>query len=172
MKKYMFFSIKIKLSLMFMTLAYPVFSFQNPLDLYDFREPRTSGSWMIVNDEVMGGVSKSQLSRSSDGTLLFQGNVSLDLGGGFASVRYIFRTLNAENYNGILINIKGDGQIYQLRLRQQEQFDGVAFFQHFETVAENWLKIFYPLTIFKLATEEDFYQIIPSLIKEKFLKLD
>ena len=81
-EKNMVFSIKIKLSLLFMTLAYPVFSFQNPLDLYDFREPGTSGSWMIVNDGVMGGVSESQLSRSSDGTLLFQGNVSLDFGVG------------------------------------------------------------------------------------------
>ena len=75
MKKYMFYSKKINLSLLFMTLAYPVFSFQNPLDLYDFSGPQTSGSWVIINDGVMGGVSESQLSLSSDGTLLFQRNV-------------------------------------------------------------------------------------------------
>ncbi|HBM53372.1 MAG TPA: NADH:ubiquinone oxidoreductase, partial [Deltaproteobacteria bacterium] len=49
---------------------------------------------MIVNDVVMGGVSRSQLSLSSTGTLLFEGNISLDYGGGFASVRSVFNTLD------------------------------------------------------------------------------
>ncbi|RZO47159.1 MAG: hypothetical protein EVA80_02200 [Proteobacteria bacterium] len=88
---------------------------------------------MIVNDVVMGGVSRSQLSLSSTGTLLFEGNISLDYGGGFASVRSVFNTLDEENLNGILIMVKGDGKTYQLLVRQQKQFDGVAFFQRFET---------------------------------------
>ena len=125
-----------------MTHAYPVFSVQNPLDLYDFSGSQTSGSWMIVNDGVMGGVSESQLSLNSDEIILFHGNVSLDFGGGFAPMRSVFKSFNAYNYDGILILVKGDGQTYQLRLRQEEQFDGVAFFQHFETVAEKCLKIF------------------------------
>ena len=58
-KKYIFYSKKINLGLLFMTLAYPVFSFQNPLDLYDFSGSKTSGSWKIVNDGVVGGVSES-----------------------------------------------------------------------------------------------------------------
>ena len=45
-----------------MTLAYPFFSFQNPLDLYDFSGPKTSGSWKIGNDGVVGGVSETHLS--------------------------------------------------------------------------------------------------------------
>ncbi len=98
----MFYSKKINLGLLFMTLAYPVFSFQNPLDLYDFSGPQTSGNWMIVYDVVMGGVSECQLSLGSDETLLFQGNVSLDFGGGFASVRSVFKSFNAYNYDGIL----------------------------------------------------------------------
>ena len=57
---------------------------------------------MIVYDVVMGGVSECQLSLSSDETLLFQGNVSLDFGGRFASVRSVFKSFNAYNYDGIL----------------------------------------------------------------------
>ncbi len=91
----MFQSLKIYLSILAMTFAYPAFSFQNPLDLYDFSASKSSGSWMIVNDGVMGGVSRSQLSLSSTGTLLFQGNVSLNYGGGFASVRSVFKTVDA-----------------------------------------------------------------------------
>ena len=113
----MFYSKKNNLGLLFMTLAYPVFLFHEPLDLYDFSGPETSVSWMIVSDGVMGGVSESHLSLTSDGILLFQGNVSLDFGGGFASVRSVFKSCNAHNCDGILILVKSDGQIYQLRLR-------------------------------------------------------
>ena len=102
---------------MFMTLAYPVFSFQNPLDLYDFSGPKTSGSWKIVNDGVVGRVSESHLSDSSDGTFLFQENVSLDFGDVFASVRSVFKSFKAHNYDGVLILVKGDGQTYKYRLR-------------------------------------------------------
>ena len=87
-------------------------------------------------------------------------------------MRSVYKSFNAQNYDRIQIPLKGDGQTYQLRLRQQEKFDGVAFFQHFETVAREWLEIFYPLTIFKLAIEENFYQVAPYLTKERFLKLD
>ena len=75
----MFQSLKDYLSILFMIVAYPVFSFQNPLDLYDFSASETSGSWIIANDGVMGGVSRSQLSLRSTGTLLFQGSVSTRL---------------------------------------------------------------------------------------------
>ena len=137
MKKYMFYSKKFNLGLLFMTLAYPVFSFQNPLDLYDYSGPKTSGSWMIVNDGVVGGVSESQLRLRSDEIILFHGNVSLDFGGGFASVRSVFKSFNAYNYGGILILVKGDGQTYQHRLRQEEQFDGVAFFNILRQLQRN-----------------------------------
>ena len=50
MKKFMFYSTRINLSFLFINLAYPGFSLQSLMDLYDFREPRTSGSSMIVND--------------------------------------------------------------------------------------------------------------------------
>ncbi len=71
----MFQSLKIYLSVLAITFAYPAFSFQNSLNLYDFSASKSSGSWIIVNDVVMGGVSRSQLSLSSTGTLLFKGNI-------------------------------------------------------------------------------------------------
>ena len=73
---------------------------------------------MIVNDGVMGGVSQSRLSLDEQGALVFEGKVSLDYGGGFASVRSIVNQLDAEKYQGIFLKIRGDGNKYQLRLRQ------------------------------------------------------
>ena len=46
------------------------------------------GRWMVVNDGVMGGVSRSTIRRGDDvGTAVFEGTLSLENNGGFASVR-------------------------------------------------------------------------------------
>ena len=44
-------------------------------------------NWSIVNDDVMGGISKSFLSINEDENLIFKGYLSLENNGGFASSR-------------------------------------------------------------------------------------
>ena len=44
-------------------------------------------NWNIVNDDVMGGISTSYLSVSDEKNLIFNGNLSLENNGGFASSR-------------------------------------------------------------------------------------
>ena len=126
-----------------------VMAMQEPRDLYDFTHQETSGVWMIVNDGVMGGISESRLSLDQQGFLVFEGRVSLDYGGGFASVRSILNRLDADPYDGILIRFKGDGKRYQLRLRQGDRMDGVAYLRHFETKIGEWEEVFLPFHSFK-----------------------
>ena len=126
-----------------------VMAMQEPRDLYDFTHQETSGVWMIVNDGVMGGISESRLSLDQQGFLVFEGRVSLDYGGGFASVRSILNRLDADPYDGILIRFKGDGKRYQLRLRQGNRMDGVAYFRHFETKIGEWEEVFLPFHSFQ-----------------------
>jgi hypothetical protein len=137
------------LSLCLMLIASSTLSSEKILDLYDFNSLEKAGKWMVVNDGVMGGVSQSQLSLGGEGSLLFEGSVSLDYGGGFASVRSIVNQLDAHEYQGISIKIKGDGNKYQLRLRQTSKADGVAFFQHFQTEMGQWKEIFLAFNDFK-----------------------
>ena len=54
--------------------------------LIDFRSA-ARGDWNAVNDDVMGGRSSSSMRLTSDGSAVFEGEVSLDNNGGFASVR-------------------------------------------------------------------------------------
>ena len=126
-----------------------VMAMQEPRDLYDFTYQETSGVWMIVNDGVMGGISESRLSLDQQGFLVFEGRVSLDYGGGFASVRSILNRLDADPYDGILIRFKGDGKRYQLRLRQVDRMEGVAYLQHFETKTGEWEEVFLPFHSFQ-----------------------
>ena len=126
-----------------------IMAMQEPRDLYDFSHQETSGVWMIVNDGVMGGISESRLSLDQQGFLVFEGRVSLDYGGGFASVRSILNRLDADPYDGILIRFKGDGKKYQIRLRQGDRMDGVAYFRHFETKIGEWEEVFLPFHSFQ-----------------------
>ena len=137
------------LNVAFLISVNQVMAMQEPRDLYDFSHQETSGVWMIVNDGVMGGISESRLSLDLQGFLVFEGRVSLDYGGGFASVRSILNRLDADPYDGILIRFKGDGKRYQLRLRQEDRMDEVSYFRHFETKIGEWEEVFLPFNSFQ-----------------------
>ena len=52
-----------------------------------FESDECLASWTSVNDGVMGGISKGGFSRSEQGTLIFEGELSLEHNGGFPSIR-------------------------------------------------------------------------------------
>ena len=54
--------------------------------IFEFNSAATSGKWYTVNDDVMGGISKSNMELNDDGTATFLGQVSLENNGGFVQV--------------------------------------------------------------------------------------
>ena len=104
--------------------------------------------WYVVNDSVMGGVSNSQVTQTQE-SLLFTGNVSLDNNGGFASIRTELST-QSQNTKAIALRVKGDGQIYQLRLRTTNYLDGAAYTHSFKTVKNEWVDINFAQSDFTL----------------------
>lgn len=87
--------------------------------------------WRAINDGVMGGVSRGEMIQTEDG-LRFQGFLSLENNGGFASVRR-FLEINLEGVSGIRIRVRGDGRTYQMRIRQDESYDNIAWRMEFST---------------------------------------
>jgi NADH dehydrogenase [ubiquinone] 1 alpha subcomplex assembly factor 1 len=78
----------------------------------------SAASWLIVNDNVMGGVSRSVLEMHSDGYAVFSGTVSLRNNGGFASVRTQARNpADLSDFEGLSVRVLGDGKVYCLRVR-------------------------------------------------------
>ena len=59
---------------------------QHLAPVFDFRRLDETSDWRIINDTVMGGVSRSRFEATEDGAV-FTGEVSLDRGGGFVSMR-------------------------------------------------------------------------------------
>jgi hypothetical protein len=82
----------------------------------DFSNPNTLRDSWIVNDGVMGGVSQSSLRQDEDG-MFFEGMVSLENNGGFASMRSSVRFPQGTQL--IELIAKGDGKRYKLVLRTE-----------------------------------------------------
>ena len=116
--------------------------------LLNFRDIDNSGRWMVVNDSVMGGVSRSNVNIHPNGYLLFTGEVSTNYGGGFASIRTYFENLEINKFEGFILRVKGDGKIYQFRCRMGVNTHESAYRNYFQTNNEDWQEILLPLNEF------------------------
>jgi hypothetical protein len=80
----------------------------------DFTNPKTMRDCWVVNDGVMGGISQSTLRQDTQG-MYFEGLVSLENNGGFASMRSSAQFPAGTQMLELLA--KGDGKQYKLVLR-------------------------------------------------------
>ena len=64
----------------------------NPIS---FDAPGTVTDWLAINDAVMGGLSTGRFSYDPVGHAVFEGEVSLERNGGFASVLAVPGSLSA-----------------------------------------------------------------------------
>jgi monofunctional biosynthetic peptidoglycan transglycosylase len=87
-----------------------LFTTMTHAQLLDFTNPRIVNEMWVVNDGVMGGVSQSRISNDSEGAV-----VSLDNGGGFASVRSSI--VIPAGTLALNVTIRGDEKRYKLVLR-------------------------------------------------------
>lgn len=85
--------------------------------IYNFTVDDELKNWYVVNDGVMGGLSKGNLTITEEGHALFSGTVSLENNGGFSSLRHDFKSINSEKYTRLKLRVKGDGKRYQIRIR-------------------------------------------------------
>ena len=111
--------------------------------LYDFNTESKLENWFIVNDDVMGGVSKSKLFLDDEGNGVFQGRISTLNNGGFASVRFNCGRVISKNKKDIVIRIKGDKKKYQIRIKSNRN-DYQSYIMDFITSGE-WETIKIPL---------------------------
>ena len=100
------------LLLSFVTLL--LFTTMAHAQMLDFTNPHTLKEMWVVNDGVMGGVSQSRFSYDSEG-VLFEGAVSLENGGGFASVRSLI--VIPVGTSILNVTLRGDEKRYKLVLR-------------------------------------------------------
>jgi hypothetical protein len=116
--------------------------------LFCFDDAACVAGWCAIDDVVMGGRSRSRLRHDPAGHAVFEGEVSLANGGGFASVRSSALLLGAPGAQACLIELLGDGNRYKLNLRTDDAFDGVNYQAVLEPPPDRWAMLRVPLAAF------------------------
>ncbi len=104
--------------------------------------------WHAIDDVVMGGVSQSSLQPYSRGVACFRGVVSLEYGGGFASVRTEPRQWNTAGARAFVVRCRGDGRQYKFTVRTDAGLDGVQYQSRFQPPRGRWVEVELPITSF------------------------
>ena len=131
------------------------------IPLLDTNGKTSKIKWNIVNDTVMGGRSSSRWSKNSS-ALSFEGFLSLENNGGFASVRHDLDNINLSNTDGIFIKVKGDGRKYQFRIRSQAS-RWANYSQEFKTKKDTVQSFFLPYKDFKPSWRGRSVRNVPTL---------
>jgi len=114
--------------------------------LYGANDPQIT-AWQIVDDGVMGGLSKGNFkSDKKNGNLIFAGNLSLENNGGFSSIRSNSLLIDLSDFKGIRIKTRGDGRKYKIRLESDARYRlrTVSFQHEFTATKGEWSEVFIP----------------------------
>lgn len=120
-----------------------------PLELFDFGEPDAVNDWAPIDDRVMGGRSRSRLRHDAAGHAVFEGEVSLERNGGFASVRSRPGQRGKPQAEACLIEVRGAGRQYKLSLLTDDGFDSLNYQADFAPAGADWQALRLPLATFR-----------------------
>jgi len=135
------------ISAVLLLLGQVAFSAPSMKTVFDFESSPNAASWQIVNDDVMGGISRSSFTQTP-GAAVFQGEVSLENNGGFASVRSAPMAHQLSGTKALVVRVRGDGKRYKLTLRTESGFDSPIYQCAFSTRAGVWEEHRLPLRQF------------------------
>jgi hypothetical protein len=132
----------------------------------DFGSEKVDGGWYVVNDGVMGGLSQSRIAFTKD-AMIFQGNLSLENNGGFASIRTPWGNYDLSQFNKIVMRIKGDGRNYGFVLSNATRFYLPNYKHDIASKEDKWTTIELPLREFH---EEIVGRKTGKMVQEKNLE--
>lgn len=116
--------------------------------LYDFSDPAAVTEWGAIDDRVMGGVSSSRLKHDPAGHAIFEGIVSLDRNGGFASIRSSPGNRGTPGAQTCFIEARATGKRFKLSVLTDDAFDSIHYQASF-TPEPAWQTLHIPLANFR-----------------------
>jgi len=136
--------------------------------LFDFAADENA--WRSINDGVMGGISSGRM-RMLETTAVFEGNLSLENNGGFASVRSGALDSDLDGFTGFRVRIRGDGKRYQFRAHTSGAFDGPSYLCTFDTRKDEWQEIALPFSKFEASFRGRALPDFPALKPDEIVTL-
>lgn len=116
--------------------------------LFDFAKPTSVGEWHAIDDRVMGGISSSRLRHDPAGHAVFEGTVSLERNGGFASIRSTPADRGRPAAQTCFIEARTTGKRHKLNLLTDDAFDSINYQASFDPGA-TWQTLHIPLSAFR-----------------------
>nr|WHW29595.1 putative CIA30 family protein [uncultured bacterium] len=116
-----------------------------PLVMWRFDSAKAVEGWAAVDDRVMGGVSRSRLRYDPSGYAVFEGEVSLEQNGGFASVRSPAGSLGLAGASDCLLEVRGAAKHFKLSLFGTQGNVALGYQAEFRPVAMRWTAIRLPI---------------------------
>lgn len=138
--------------------------------LFDFSDPAIVAEWAPIDDRVMGGISRSTLRHDPAGHAVFEGTVSLERNGGFASVRSSPAARGLPGAAACVIEIRGDSKQFKLSLLT-DGFDGVNYQASFAPSGADWQTLHLPLVTFRASFRGREVAGAPALNPERIRKV-
>ncbi|EHR70965.1 Complex I intermediate-associated protein 30 (CIA30) [Burkholderiales bacterium JOSHI_001] len=117
--------------------------------LFDFTDPMAVRAWYPIDDRVMGGVSRSGLRHDPRGHAVFEGEVSLERSGGFASVRSQSGERGLAGAQACLIELRGEGKQFKLSLLTDDGFDSLTYQAGFTPAGADWQTLRLSMSAFR-----------------------
>ena len=114
----------------------------------------SGNEWSLVTDSVMGGISKGQLSLDkikSRACLRMLGDVRLENNGGFVQVALDLSddvTQNISDYAGVLLEVYGNDEQYNIHLRTQDMWLPWQSYRTTFTASSEWKTLYLPFDEF------------------------
>jgi hypothetical protein len=118
------------------------------LTLFNASQKASEKRWQVVDDRVMGGRSRGEITYAKNGNLKYSGHVTTENNGGFSSVQQRLSTaVEIGKSQKVVLKVKGNSKRFQFRLKAEAN-QRHSHIHYFETTGE-WQEIELPL--------EDFY---------------
>ncbi len=117
--------------------------------LLDFDTASDAELFSPIDDAVMGGVSSSSLVPGPPGVAVFFGHVSLEKGGGFASVRTRPRDWGTAGARTFVLRVRGDGKRYRFNLRTPDGPSAFRYEAPLDAPAGLWVETAIPIERFQ-----------------------
>ena len=116
-------------------------------------------SWSFFTDGVMGGLSEGQAIISSEDNVScykMTGDVTTQNNGGFIQIRTAINpVINANQYEGIYLKVKGNNKVYSIHIRTSLTLAPWQYYSYSFNLIDQWIEIKIPFSEFK---KSNFYQ--------------